>query len=335
MPNDRIVFIVGAGASTDFAFPIGRELRDSIRDLLDRERLNDEIRAAIEFTSSREVLEYVNAAHAVSRSIYAHPSIDRALAFGDVESANASRMKIVGKLAIAKIILDREVATGMTDSLFTLERFHSTWLGELIVHLLHLKTAETISSVFDRISFICFNYDRCIEQYFYLALQEVLRCEPRQAADLVRKLRIFHPYGTVGRISWLRPYDPGRPFLDFGTKGRANVLLNAAAGITTIGDRSPDNPSSDWLGEVANAGTVVFLGFGFHDENVDLLRTATRSARRSFATTYKLARARRTDIEDVLSQFMVEESDWRSSPSCTDLNCAEFVREYGDEILLR
>ena len=60
---------------------------------------------------------------------------------------------------------------------------------------------ENVSQIFDNVSFIVFNYDRCIEHFLLFVLQNAYGISDREAGKiLVEKLRIIHPYGVVGDI---------------------------------------------------------------------------------------------------------------------------------------
>jgi len=58
---------------------------------------------------------------------------------------------------------------------------------------------DDLASMFDNISIICFNYDRCIEHYLYSALVAHYGITKPAAAKIMGKLRIHHPYGVISR----------------------------------------------------------------------------------------------------------------------------------------
>lgn len=61
--------------------------------------------------------------------------------------------------------------------------------------------AIELEDIFRNISFIFFNYDRCIEFYLWIALQDYFNITSQEAAKLVQtKLKIIHPYGSLGPI---------------------------------------------------------------------------------------------------------------------------------------
>jgi hypothetical protein len=46
------------------------------------------------------------------------------------------------------------------------------------------------------VSFIVFNYDRCLEQFLFHALQKLYGLESQEAFAMLTDLRIIHPYGA-------------------------------------------------------------------------------------------------------------------------------------------
>jgi hypothetical protein len=47
-----------------------------------------------------------------------------------------------------------------------------------------------------------FNYDRCIEQYLFHALQDYYGVSPHEASAMMASLKIFRPYGKIGDLPW-------------------------------------------------------------------------------------------------------------------------------------
>jgi hypothetical protein len=112
------------------------------------------------------------------------------------------------------------------------------------------------------VTLIVFNYDRCIEQYLYLAFQTYYGMVAERAAGLVKKIHIYHPYGSVGSLPWYG----GTQTSPFGHEPGAGELLKLAGGIKTFTEGT-DPTSSDITAiraKVLAADRLLFLGFAFH-----------------------------------------------------------------------
>jgi hypothetical protein len=276
MFKERTVLIVGAGASSEAELPLGDRLTQEVAKRLGtaaggrtgRGDENDILRAAMEDERINPndligVCEKARKGHKHSTSIdaFLHThSDDRAL-------------QICGKLAIAQIILAAE-----RTSLLSLERYkegmrdHDTWFRSLF-SLLHNDVRRGQEAViFSGLSIVCFNYDRCIEHYLFNALNDYYSIDGGQSAALLRTLSIIHPYGTVGELS----------DVPFGAKPEPKQLVASASHIRTFNEELRDETQirmlKQWIGQ---AQDVVFLGFGFHRQNMELLSIPRRETDRS------------------------------------------------------
>jgi hypothetical protein len=68
----------------------------------------------------------------------------------------------------------------------------------------NVSVAE-IDYVFDNVTLIVFNYDRCVETYVPRALQQYYGITQSEAERLLSKLTIIHPYGIAG--AWILTAD--------------------------------------------------------------------------------------------------------------------------------
>lgn len=119
-------------------------------------------------------------------------------------------------------------------------------------------------------SFIIFNYDRCIEHFLINALSLVYTMPLEDAASIVSDLNIIHPYGTVGDLPLLSsnspvPYGPLRG----SDKFDYTILAERIKTYTEqIGGAEETNAIRN---EMRRAECIVFLGFGYHEQNLALL----------------------------------------------------------------
>jgi hypothetical protein len=115
---------------------------------------------------------------------------------------------------------------------------------------------------------INFNYDRCIEQFLYFALQDLLGIDGRRAAELILKLRLYHPYGVAAPLPW-QPVGGiefgGNPYAD-------NIYGELIDNIRTFNEEVDEGTELRMFQEIFSASKrFVFLGFHFHKQNLELI----------------------------------------------------------------
>ncbi len=157
---------------------------------------------------------------------------------------------------------------------------------------------DEIESVFDNVSFITFNYDRCIQRFLYVALQKYYGIDSGRAANLISKLEIIHPYGSIGRL----PFEGGSSVVPYGARLDEAALIEAAGRIRTFTEQIEDFEFLEAIRQsVSGAETLVFLGFGFHPQNMELLSGGSMiNTRRAYATSYLCSNG---DIEVFIRQI--------------------------------
>jgi hypothetical protein len=286
MFNKRTVFIVGAGASAECGLPSGATLKEKIAEgfnfYFEAGHLRSGDGAILEHLRRRfsDVNLYVKAGRELSATIATFPSIDEALHWW------RARDDIVelGKLATAHYVLDAEHRSLLARKHGTVDpqTARDTWLAAFMSIALSAFERDEANKAFENITIINFNYDRTIEHYLYWAMQQQAGVSSDTAAQCVARLNMIRPYGSIGKLEWQE--ESGIPFGGNNNQLDANT---AAANIRTfteqIDDTTVDNPIEEALD---SAHLVIFLGFGFHQQNMDLLRVrvARTNAKRPMVT---------------------------------------------------
>jgi hypothetical protein len=296
MFKDRTLFIVGAGASKEVGLPIGTELTKLIAKSLDIRFRNfselasgdPEIVAALRvLTGGKDINPHRQSACQISAGMHLSSSIDSYL---DMHKHD-NRILECGKLGIAQAIMASERKSGLYfdgqnafDPAAFFQRLEESWFPRFFKLLSDGISKSDLASLVERVSFICFNYDRCIEQFIVRAVASLYAVDDRTAEEVARALTVLHPYGTIGPLPWQQGDNPV-PF--GGVKGDPNVLLKASNGIRTFTERVEEGDVLEMIREkVAHADTVVFLGFSFQVQNMQLLKPP---ARHGAATVYGTA----------------------------------------------
>lgn len=282
MLNARTLMVLGAGASFDFGMPLGEGLSMTIArkvdirfDFPNKQVSGDhDLMHALRAIAQREqcdVNEYRRAGCSIAEGIGHSRSIDSYLATHE----DNAYVKTCGKLAIVHSILEAErgsdlwVDQSRSDTRFQkYDKVMSSWLSDFMFLLTNgIVRTKNLEQVFDNLAIINFNYDRCLEQFFWYALRALFQINESEAARLVRtKLKILRPYGKVGELPM------GERGIPFGMKVNPAQLEAIAGGIRTFNEQVQDQSLIDALhAEVAACDRVIFLGFHFHKQNTDLL----------------------------------------------------------------
>lgn len=281
--SKSLVLVIGAGASFEVGLPLGSELKNRIARLLDfrynirRESGDGLVESAFRYLVMKpsrqqgDINPYVHAARHIRDAMPQAISIDN---FIDAHRSN-SLIEKVGKLAIVRSILEAESKSALTiDSRnsynkLKFEAVQSTWLNAFFQLLTENCQIDDLPKRFSEIAIVCFNYDRCIEHYLLNALQNYYGINVESAASALAHLEIYHPYGTVGRLPWMK----GNEAIDFGGEPSTNSLVQLAERIRTFSEGSDITESNiaRIRSVLATTPRIAFLGFAFHRLNLELL----------------------------------------------------------------
>jgi hypothetical protein len=247
MISKPTVLILGAGASNHAGYPLGSELLNEICIRLANNAIPEEIKKQY----SPDKLEGFR--QRLSRSNYW--SIDAFLEWND-------DCRDLGKLLIAACLKDKE----SVDRLFPP---HSPNWYRLLFGFLMGHAADTCSKA--PLTIVTFNYDRSLEAYLHESIfnrYQVPSFTRDDATKVFRTLKILHPHGILGRY-------PDVPYqADLGTIPLEQIASQIHI-IHELKTKGPDfcNEEFQKANEALQAAErIFFLGFGFHDENVERFR---------------------------------------------------------------
>jgi hypothetical protein len=140
----------------------------------------------------------------------------------------------------------------------------NSWLVGLMRLLVRQTPYADRARILDQCSFVIFNYDRCVEHFFLHALQRFYDIGGTEASDIVGNARIYHPYGVPGQLDSL---GSGGQRAGFGAK-KANFY---SIGNTALKTYTETIESDEIRKAMLEAEKIVFLGFAFHDQNMNTL----------------------------------------------------------------
>ncbi|MET4720768.1 hypothetical protein ABIF63_004874 [Bradyrhizobium japonicum] len=287
MFDKKTVFIIGAGAGVEIDMPVGGQLSHTIanKTYIRHKDYSAELitgdyavsNALMRITRARG-LDY-NAwraeACAIREGIFETRSID---AYLNTHKDNEA-VKIAGKLAIVQSILEAEKDCDLyresRGDWKNGSKVASSWLPELFYIMQDsVGKADDIQKIFSNLAFITFNYDRCLEHYLYYTIMGLYRLNEQEAAEIMASLEIYRPYGQVGSLNWERK---GKTKIAFG--GKAHEAIEALAEeIKTFNEQIEDQIILQKIrGTINTAARIVFLGFHYHKQNMDLMTVTDTS----------------------------------------------------------
>lgn len=248
MIDRRTVFVLGAGASVPFGFPSGRQLLIELADVcMGRGRPAYNLPLQAGFSSE----DLVGFATALLESNL--PSVDLFL-------ERRPEFMSLGKLALAAHLAPCEDPAQLRRGAKT------SWFE----YIYRAMDAPRDLYRGNQVSFVTFNYDRCLEQLFYVSLKSTFGLSDAEWVKLMSSIPIVHVYGSLGPF----PYVSGNgraftPDVDL------EVARECAKGIRILHEGAEDDPSfQDAFGHMKSAEIVCFLGFGYHPVNMQRLGIA-------------------------------------------------------------
>lgn len=354
MRNPKTLIVVGAGASKEAGLPLGQDLIKSVADklafrvhlgsLVPGEGDEDVLDVIQQHAKTRpEMNSYLSACRRVREGVIYSNSID---SFIDVHRKD-ELIQRCGKLAIAKTIIESERNSHLflgerPNDFANLDALRKTWFFIFSRYLNDGVRKEEIERIFEKVSFLVFNYDRCIEHFFYHALQRHFGIDETRASSVMKTLRIIHPYGTIGDLTWQS--GEGIPF---GARANRQSLQLMTSRIRTYTEQiERDDILSTIRSEVENADTLVFLGFSYHPQNMKVLDPQEECmTKQVFGTAYGISSADVSVIEDQVRGIVRRDLthrvlrgnksiEWENLSIRNDLTCFALLNEYSRSLFV-
>jgi hypothetical protein len=331
----QTLFVIGAGASQELKMPVGAELAKAIHSKVNLKRGEGGANPSgpdmafveeLMIASQKQKTEWLAASRLIHDGILLTHSIDE---FLEIHQDN-DRVNVIGKAAIAKCILEAE----RRSSLFykpqphrtglVLLQLENTWHVRFWRRLAQGVTLQNVRQIFDNVSFIVFNYDRCLEYFLLHALQYLFGISDTEAVSILADLTIIHPFGDIGPLTKT----------PFGGPDNLNDLqfIRIAPHIQTYTEAAEGSKHKEIQVEVARAQCFVFLGFAFHPEAMRLLIPATPLP--TLPPVFATALGMSDDDAGLVSQEVASMSPVSQGPIRlrNDLRCTELFDGYARSI---
>lgn len=348
MLQSPLTLVLGAGSSRDFGasdkhpFPLGDDLRDKIAGAL---QISIDHFGNWEKTGSREIFgayqlisrqsgdaklsvsNLVSAGSKVATALPGCESIDDLLERHDGNLA----FECSGKLGIAKCILDAEARSPLRQNpenirLPAIDRYSRHWLAKFLHTITKSASQHTLPEAFKNLKVINFNYDRCFEWYTHLWLRHVYGVTQSEAESILRSIEIVHPYGSLGALP-----STGAEGMPFGHQAEARDLFSIWRNILTYSESSERDDRPKKIFEMTKGcKRYVFVGFAFHQQNMNLLNLRHVSGPFDVYATTVAMPAPRWDSAQQRVRACVGNPRARPNFSSSDLSAQDLVDKFGD-----
>jgi hypothetical protein len=257
------VFVLGAGASHPYGFPLGSGLRDIViapeRGYPERERAFWRHPGQL----ARELgMEKQYRAFTEKLRLSAYASVDQFL-------EKNSAFTDVGRLAIAAALIPRERPPLLFPPLAP-RRDH--WF-EVFANMLHVGDRKFLRN---RVTIITYNYDRSLRNYLWNVMAARLPSTSSVRRKHFYHLPIIHLHGQLGMLGAL--VDAKHGTLPYGTPLDAEAVQVAMREITVIHAANPTTHEFIAARQaLREAERIYFLGFGYNPTNLDRLQVFRNS----------------------------------------------------------
>lgn len=323
MLRRNTLFVVGAGASFDFGFPLGSELVALIREELSgRSDASSPYLGSPEVKNAIELIAYETtqnfddvywAGQKLASILANYPvSIDNVIA----THSKDPNLVAVAKLVIAKVLLQREKQSKLTtlagNGLRNSQFDKNNWLNFCLQRMFTQSPGGDTLDVFSKAHFISFNYDRCIRQIARRALASYFYLDDFDAISACDRLEITHPYGSLGEL----PNTAHGGETGFGQNVNAETIVKMSRNIKTFTEGIAETDIKKEIDEATKwAESIVFVGFGYIDENLKLLQSSSLKSNQrcvfgsACGMTYASSRAAMSELKERFNAASVSDLD--------------------------
>lgn len=337
MFSQKTVFIVGAGASKELGLPMGDELKGKIGNAVAftfsdhyTPKGGDQAvyRAAKHYAENlgqRDTNPWWHAGRAIKDAMPQAISIDN---FLHTHSGD-EQIVLMGKLGIAVSILKAErhstIYGDPQRETLNFAGLKESWHTTFFKMLTENFQKGDLANLTENVSFITFNYDRCIERYFAKAIENYLRVSRSTAEQIVNNIMIIHPYGQVGRLPWQQQGN-----VQFGKEPHHTDLLEIAQQIRTFTERVEEEVLLAQIRNlIAEAEQVIYLGFSYGMMNLDLLSLKDGGEEKSvLGTSLGISEPNREIIMDDIKNSMGPDASIVTRIDLPPMTCNDLLSDY-------
>ncbi len=304
MIDQKTVFILGAGASKPYGYPTGDELRDYICQRFHGITQNN---SYIDFSNFNGNIK--EEAKKLSSTFF--KSSTKSI---DLFISRRNDFSQIGKVAIACNILEAEKKSKFRELSFSRDQ---DWYSYLYDRMTKRLTKHSHYKDFKKnnVSFISFNYDRSFEYFLFESFAysfdfkydiNFLKDQQSEENYTYKQLipfEIIHVYGKIAHLPGEENDDNKKELEYQATQNVAKKIdvMNFTDNIRVIFERT-DEDINKIKELIKNAEQIFFLGFGFADENLEVLDIPDilNEKQTIYGTAYNYTER---EIDDILFMF--------------------------------
>jgi hypothetical protein len=247
------------------------------------------------------------------------------------------KIELCAKVAIVQSILQHErkcalfVNEGAHQDWQNRGKVNESWLPPFFRMLQQgVSAGNGARDICKNLCVINFNYDRCFEHFLCRALRGLFQMKEGPAYELMKGLKVFHPYGVVGQQPW-----QGGRVVTFGAD--YGDLIGASREIRTFNEKIEEGTELQAMREeISRAARIVFLGFHFHPQNMELLRSVPPARGGSvaiYATAVDRSAADQMIIESRIREMLsTRGGSWNLFVE-RGLDCRGLLKDYAATLL--
>jgi hypothetical protein len=305
----KTLFVLGAGASKPYGFPVARELKTEICDdiLYENEKFKERVN---NFVGGGEIRrrEWWDRAKSFAEDFSKSP-------VSSVDSFLEGRREFedIGKMCISIQLIPYESIDDLHD------HRKDKWY-DWIFREMYRGPEKRMSK--DEVKIITFNYDRSFEKFFVDGIKSTFGVSREKSYKIFRKSisDFIHVYGKLGELEGrsevVRKYEPK---VDGSAVEKAFNQIELIYEVERSEKRRKLRQMVEW------AGQICFLGFGYHEENLKLLGLDEVDLGQTsiFGTGYQLTERKRKWIKERFSS----EYQRRINLGRESLDCLSFLQQ--------
>ena len=316
------VFVLGAGASSPYGFPSGKDLRNEI--------CSDHVDDCEAYLRAKGAPDGLIPSEEEKANRFVEKFRKSSTKSIDLFLARNPEFSRPGKRAIIFRILAAERASQFREETTNKIQDWYTWLFEQMTDKLVQKEDYSRFCCENDVSFITFNYDRSLEHFLYDSLVNSFNgIAVEKIIEQLNQIKICHVFGQVGPLEWQGQYSE--------TEYRVNVKninVDALCDNIRIVYEEGDNPKLKEARKIiSNAHRVFFLGFGYAEENLDVLGIpeVLEEVQQVFGTALGFTKREITGVESLFRGIGFDKKksvNIHRSVVIEDLDCLALLRQY-------
>lgn len=302
MIKKRTTLIIGAGASHPYGFPTGAELIELIINNLADSGYGLR-KALLHCGMTDDYLDVFRNELSSSRP----RSIDSFI-------KRDARRKTVGKMCIAYLLMEKE-RDSIKDGI-GLVSTTDDWYA-ILKQAIETDVPEQLTE--NTLSVVTFNYDRSLQYFLARALLSDYGHEHKDTVyKALKRIEFIHVYGKLGKMPW-----ESGDVLEYGKRFDLNELANISSRILAMGETASDASFYTARQHMRDSDHVVFLGFGYHKENIRYLGL------KDIGSNGRLVTGTRKGLSPLIVKGLVDEYPAlsRLQKVSRSFNCSELLHE--------